>query len=244
MQPNQQYQQYANPPEMQPDDPGLMQPRSAKKHHSWGLIMALTVFIVLTVVSMGFGVWAFAERQNYKDNSDKISAAAAAIAVQKEGTRKDNEFLEREKSPVKTYQGPDTYGSLNLSYPKTWSAYIVQIDKSAAPIDAYFHPNYVPGLNGGTAYALRVQVTSQTYSQELRQFEGKAKGGKVTVTPYKPKNVSGVTGSRIDGEIITGQKNSMILIPLRDRTIKISTESRDYLNDFDSVVLANLKFIP
>jgi hypothetical protein len=166
MDPNQQYQQYAQPPGMPPQNPNLLQPPPATKHHSWALIIALVIFVLLTFAATGFGVWAFAERQNYKDNSDKISAKAVEIAIQKEDTKKDNEFLEREKSPLKKYQGPDTYGGLDISYPKTWSAYVVT-DNGATPVDGYFHPNYVPGIQSKAAFALRVQVLSRTYEQEL-----------------------------------------------------------------------------
>jgi hypothetical protein len=53
-----------------------------------------------------------------------------------------------------------------------------------------------------------------------------------------------VVGSRIDGEINLGQKDSMILLPVRDKTIKISTESQEFMGDFNDIVLANLKFVP
>lgn len=241
MDPNQQYQQYAQPPG---PPPGLMPAHSARRHHSWGLILALAVFVLLFLGAAGFGIWAFNSRGQYKNQSDKITEKAVAAAVQQEATKKDNEFTEKEKFPLKAYQGPDTYGSLDISYPKTWAAYVVQTDRAATPIDGYFHPNYVPGTNSGTAYALRVQVTSQAYEQEMKQFEGKVKAGKVVVSAYAPKNVQGVTGSRVQGEITPGQKDVMILLPLRDKTVKISTESQDFLKDFDDIILANLKFVP
>lgn len=244
MQPNQPYQQYAYPPGMPPQNTNNMQPQSAPKGHPWGLIIGLVIFVLLTLVAASFGIWAFAERQNYKDNSDKISAKAVAVEIQKEDTKKDNEFLEREKSPLKTYVGPDTYGSISLSYPKTWAAYVVQTDAGQIPIDGYLHPGFVPGVQSGTAFALRVQVVNRPYDLELKQFEGKVKSGKVTVAAYVPKNVSGVTGSRINGEINMGQKDAMVLLPVRDKTIEISTQSQQFLGDFENIILANLKFVP
>ncbi len=240
MNPDQQYQQYAQPPGMPP----LMPANSAKRHHPWGLIISLILFILLFLAATGFGLWAFTGRQQYKNDSDKISAKAVEAAIQQEDSKKDNEFTEKEKNPLKSYQGPETYGSLDISYPKTWAAYIIQTDRATIPVDGYLHPNYVPGVGSGTAYALRVQVTSQSYEQEMKQFEGKVKAGKVTVSAYAPKNVSGVSGSRVDGEINTGQKDSMVVLPLRDKTIKISTESQEFVKDFDTIILANLKFVP
>lgn len=200
--------------------------------------------VVLFIAAASFGIWAYGSRQDYKQNTDKKIAAAVEVAVQEESTRKDNEFVEKEKSPLKTYQGAAAYGSLGISYPKTWSAYVVETDKGNTPIDGYFHPNFVPGLQSQTAFALRVQVSNQSYDQEMKQFESKVKSGAVAVTPYISKNVPTVTGARVDGEINQGQKNSMVLLPIRDKTIKISTESQQFLSDFNDIVLANLKFVP
>lgn len=242
MPPNNQYP--PTTPMMGPLPPNPPVSMHSVKKHSWGLIVALVVFVLLTLGFGVFGIWAYSSQQDYKNNSDKKAAQAAAVAVQKETTRKDNEFIEKEKQPLKKFEGPAEYGNLSVSYPKTWGAYIVVTDKSAVPVDGYFHPNYVPGVQSGTAFALRIQVSSQLYDQEMKQFESKAKSGKVTVKPYALKNVPGVTGARVDGEINTGQKNTMILLPLRDRTIKVSTEAPQYIGDFDNIILANLKFIP
>lgn len=242
MDPNQQYQQYSQPPGAPPTNP--MPAYSAKPHRPWGLIGTLVIFVLLFLGAAGAGFWAYNERQQYKNESDKITAKAVAAAKQQEATKKDNEFTEKEKFPLKTFEGPDTYGGLDIVYPKTWSAYVVQADQTSAPVDGYFHPGHVPGVKSGTAFALRVQVINQTYDQEMKQFEGKVKSGKVKVIAYTPKNVAGVVGSRVDGEINNGQKNTMILLPVRDKTIKLSTEAPQFLGDFEKIILENLKFTP
>jgi hypothetical protein len=243
MPPNQPYQPYAPPQGAMPPNPGMMPPRSAKTR-PWGLIVPLVVSIVLFIAALGFGVWAFAGRADYKNNSDKKAADAVAIAVQQESTRKDKEFVEKEKNPLKKYLGPAAFGTLDISYPKTWAAFVTETDKGSTPVDGYFHPNFVPGLQSGTAFALRVAVTSQSYDQEMKQFESKVKSGKVRISAFAAKNVAGVTGSRVDGEINAGQQGTMILLPLRDRTIKLSTESQQFMNDFNTIILENLKFVP
>lgn len=235
MPPNQPFQPY-------PEQPPL--PPKPKQHHAWNLIVPLVVSVVFLLAALVFGMWAFSSRADYKNNSDKKAADAVAIAVQRESSRKDKEFVEKEKLPLKKYLGPPDFGTLEISYPKTWSAFVTELDKGSTPVDGYFHPNFVPGLQSGTAFALRVQVTSQAYDQELKQFESKGKTGKVKITAYSPKNVPGVTGARVDGEISTGQQGTMILLPLRDKTIKISSETQQFIGDFNSIILENLKFVP
>lgn len=207
------------------------------------MVIALVLSVLFLIAAIAFGVWAYGSQQDYKNNFDQKAAAVAEVAVKEAETKKDNEFVEKEKEPLKTYQGAAAYGSVNISYPKTWSAYVIESDRGT-PIDGYFHPNFVPGTQTQTAYALRVQVSDQSYDQEMRQFDSKAKAGKVTVSPFVAKNVPNVTGARVDGEINTGQKGSMVLIPIRDKTIKISTESQQFTGDFNDIILANLKFTP
>jgi hypothetical protein len=224
-------------------NPNLRPPRGPK-HHAWGLIIALVLTVLLLMGAAGFGVWAYTSRQDYKTNSDKKAAEASAVAVQKEDVKKDADFLEKEKNPLKSYEGPEAFGSVVIKYPKTWGAYVVQQDKGGIPVDGDFHPSFVPGVQSGTAYALRLQVTSQSYDSELKQFEGKVKLNKVKVTPFVAKSVPGTVGSRVEGEINAGQQDVMILLPLRDKTLKISTESPKYVGDLDNIILANLKFVP
>lgn len=239
---NQPFQPYPVTPNLAPN-PGPVSANS-KHHHSLGLIIALVVTTLLLLSAIGFGVWAFMSRQEYKDHSDKLSDKAVAIAVQQESTKKDTEFVEKEKFPLKKYLGPEAFGSVSISYPKTWGAYVEQADRASIPVNGYFHPNFVPGMQSGTAFALRIQVTNQTYESELKQFESKVKSGKVKVTPFTAKNVPNAVGARVDGEINNGQKDSMVLLPLRDKTLKISSESPDFAGDFDKIILENLKFVP
>lgn len=207
------------------------------------LIVSLVLSILIALGAGGFGLWAYGQRQDYKDNSDKKVTAAVEVAVKNESERKDAEFVDKEKQPYKTYKSSDVTGVVKITYPKTWSGYVSE-DNTSKPLDAYWHPDIVPGLQSKTAYALRLEVTNRTYEEELRAFDPQVKGGKATVSPYVPKNVTGVTGARVVGEVNPGQKVTMIVLPLRDKTIKISTESPDFVGDLENIVLANLTFTP
>lgn len=244
------YPPYQGPP-IRPDSltPGVpgqpMPPVSrGKRRHHWGYIITIVVLVLLLLGTLGFAIWAYTGMMDYKANSDQKSAKAVAIAVQQESSRKDKEFVEKEKQPLKSYLGPDTYGGINLQYPKTWSGFVTQTDKGTTPIDGYFYPNVVPGTQSGTNFALRVQVSGQTYDQEMKAQEAKVKSGKVTAAPVVLPGVPGVNGTRFTGEINQGQKAVLIVLPLRDKTIKIWTETPEFLNDFDTIILPNFKFTP
>jgi hypothetical protein len=234
------------PPQQYPSSPNYppvpVTPHS--KRRMGGLLIPFILTVLFLLAALIFAIWAFSERQDYKNNVDQKIETAVTIATERESTRKDNEFLEREKSPYKIFTGPETYGSLSFKYPKTWSGYVIETGRSTTPLDGYFHPKIVPDVDGDTAFALRIQIVNRPYDQVLSQFESKVGSGKVTVIAYSPKKVSGVSGSRINGEIYTGQQDTMILLPIRDKTLQIWTESQEFVKDFDSIILANLKFVP
>jgi len=235
--------QYQTPPPQGPV-PQYQSANSRKSSpFSAALIAAIILGVLLLAVSI-FAFWAFNERGTYKDKTDQIVAKEVELAKQQVSDQKDKEFVEKEKNPLQEYKGPATYGSLNIQYPKTWSAYVDEVGRGNMPISGYFHPNFVPGLNSGTAFALRVEVVGSAYDTEVKAFEPKVKAGKVKVTPYTAAKVPGATGSRIEGEINQGQKGIMVLFPLRDKTIRISTQTEAFAKDFNDIILANLTFVP
>lgn len=220
-------------------------PMPKSRHHFPWLPVAFIITLVLLLGALGGFIWAFMERQDYKLNSDKKAAAAAEVAKKEEADAKEKEFVEREKIPTKEYKTPATYGAVSVTYPKTWSAYVAEVPTNTAmPIDGYFHPNVVPALTSGTAFALRVQVTGDGYAKALKEYDPEVKAGRVKVSAYQAPKMPGVTGSRIDGEISKGQKGTVVLLPLRDKTIKISTQSPQFAGDFEKIILANLTFVP
>ncbi len=208
------------------------------------LLIPLILVTLFFLVSLGFGFWAFASREDYKSNTDDKVAAAVEIAQKQTATEKDNEFIDREKQPLKEYAGPASFGSVKIKYPKTWSAYVEENSSGSAAIDGYFHPRFVPGTRSDTSYALRIQVVNRSFDQEARGFESDVKQGKTTARPYVPKNVSEAPGLRFDGEIGNRKQGTLILIKLRDKTLRIWTEADQFKKDLENNILANLTFSP
>jgi hypothetical protein len=215
-----------------------------KRRHAWGLIIPLVLFILLFIGAGGFASWAYSERQTYKDHSDKKSAVAVEAATKALEATKEKEFVEREKLPHKIYKGPAIFGSVELTYPKTWSGFVTIQEKGQLPVVGYFYPNVVPGVDSGSDFALRVEVSNQPFSAELGLLESKIKQGDIRITPFRAARVPGVLGARVDGELNRGQKDSMVMFAVRDKTLKVWTESDQFLKDFNEIVLPQLIFTP
>jgi hypothetical protein len=209
---------------------------------SW--LIAFIVTLLITLIALGFGIWAFSGRQEYKNKVDEKIAIAVVDAETANSLKKDAEFAEKEKNPLRTYTGPATYGSLSISYPKTWSAYVDETAKSNLPLSGVLNPSFVPGLQSNLPVALRFTVSSSNYSSVVKTFDSLVKAGKIKVTPYKADKVPNVIGVRLDGEILTGKQGSMIIVPLRDKTLQVWTESPQFVPDFNTIILPNLVFVP
>jgi len=219
-------------------------PQKTGRGLSLSVIISLIISILLLMGAIGFGAWAYMSRQDYKDNVDKKVAIAVTSAKQQEGVVKDAEFAQKDKNPARTYKGPATYGGLVVMYPKTWSAFVTE-GGSQTLVDGYFHPSYVPGLDSKTAFALRVRILNQSYATAAASYASSIKLGKLHAAPYAAPKVPSITGVRMEGELSTTVKNGvMILLPLRDKTIEISTQSQDFLADLNNFALANLSFEP
>lgn len=182
--------------------------------------------------------------QDYKNNVEPKIADAVAKAEEATSAKKEAEFVEKEKQPLRIYTGPSAYASVAISYPKIWSVYADESSRGSNPLEAYFNPNFVPGLQSDNNVALRVEVVSTAYADVLKSFQSQAKNGKITVNTYYVAKVPSVTGIRVDGEIVSKKSGSMIVVPVRDKTLKIWTEANQFVGDFDNIILPNLTLVP
>jgi hypothetical protein len=210
------------------------------------LLVPVIALAVLFVGVGSFAVWAYGGRQDYKNNVEAKVETALAANTKSVQSADAAQYAEAAKNPLTVYNGPDAFGSVQVSYPKTWSAY-VNTSNSSTPVDAFFHPGYVPSTDSQQTYNLRVQVNSQSYSQVMESFSSKIQSGTVTAAPYSLPKVPSIIGSKLTGAIVPNNENgqgTLVLIPLRSTTLEIWTESNDYLPDFNTYVLPNLTFSP
>ena len=208
-------------------------PQLPKKHKTASFFVAI-IMSVLLVFALGFGVWAFVGMLENQTNLDEKIDAASQVAVQIAEADKEVEFTEREKNPFKTYQGSATYGSLEFDYPKNWSVFAETSD-SGTLLDFYAQPEIIPGFTD-TNFAFRAQIVDKEYESELQSFDSKAKRGTVKVSAFRLENVPDQLGAVVTGEIDGRQQGTLILLPQRDKTIKLFTETEDYLADFAKIV--------
>jgi hypothetical protein len=210
--------------------------------------MLLIPFILLVFFFFGvsgFAIWAFSERGKYKDHSDQEVAVAVQKAITDTQEADALKYAEEAKKPYDTYVGPAAYGNITINYPKTWSAYVAETERGGNPVNGYFQPLVVPSITDTTrTFALRVELVQQSYATVLNTFRQQVTTSKVTIAPYTLEKVPSVVGSRVEGQITPKKQGTMVILPLRNMTLKIWTESNDFKSDLDTHILPNMSFVP
>ena len=219
------------------------------KHNQDGAISGLLIMFILALLllmgAIGFGAWAFTSRQDYKANVNTKISAAVTKANTLEDTIKDKQFAEDAKKPLKTYHGPEAYGSLIVNFPKTWSGYVDDSGKGSAQVDGFFAPGVVPSITDqASVFALRIQVVNQSYAQTLQAFTGQQQDGKLAISAYALPKLPKVVGVEVVGEISDQTQVTMVVLPLRSQTLEVWTEGNQYLSDFNNNILPNFRFSP
>lgn len=213
-------------------------------------IVVISILSVMLLAALFFGFQSYQKQQDYKQNADKIAQEAVAAAEKRLSEKLRLEFQEESKKPHKTYRGPVSFGSVTFNYPKSWSAYVDE-SSSSQPLDGYFHPDSVPAIDGGAALALRVELIDQAYSEIVAEYESAIAEGRLKAVAYIPpklvKAANVQPGIRLSGNLgdADSVKNgSLVIVQVRDKTLKVSTESLQFMDDFNKTVLSSLAFSP
>lgn len=240
--------QYNNQPASPPLGAMNTNLEPSKRQRNWLFIAVVVILSILLIMALVFAYWAYSGRQDYKNNSDQKVTVAVTKAKDEQKKTLEAQFEEREKSPYKSYSTPVQFGTVKIVYSKMWSSYIIeQVSGSGVVINSYFYPDFVPnvGANNKTNYSLRFQVIDSPYNTEITKYANLVKQGKLKSTPYVPEQVKGATvGVKLDGQLEQNKSGSMVVLPLRDKTLKIWTESEAAINDFNNIVLKNLSYTP
>lgn len=223
--------------------PAVVVPQNHVPVWAW---IVLSVLGLLTIGGAVFGFWAYGERQTYKNDTDAIVAREVETAKAQQVEEDALRFAEEAKNPLKPFTGPSSYGSINLLYPKTWSGYIDASNDSTTPFLALFHPDTVTaaGDNEGPAVALKVEVLEEEYSTVVKDREQKLESGELTASAYAFPKQPDEVGIRFVGKITDEFVGTEILIPLRDKTIVVTTQTDQFLKDFNTYILPNFNFEP
>lgn len=200
--------------------------------------LILTIVFVFTTLAVGGAfAWALINYFDQKDNVDTKVSSAVTSAVKKQADADAANFEAQDKKPNRQFAGPEDFGALSFSYPKTWSTYINK-DASTGTFQAFLNPVSVPTINSSTQYALEVTIETKDYDTILNTYTSLVKKGDLKSSTIK---INGVDSSRIDGAFTKDIRGSAVIFKIRDKTVTIRTDADTFKPDFEAIV-ASIKF--
>lgn len=214
------------------------------KSHGGGGFNFGMVFIILLCVAVlafaGLSIYFYSQYNKEKTTVDAQVAAGADAAKAEQKAADEAEFAELAKQPYRSYTAPGTLGQLTVEFPKSWNVYAEE-DQEKAVLNVFMNPEVVRAEKGYSGpYALRIKLEKKVYADALKTMDQKLKKGEVTASPV---TVSGIAGTRFEGQIEDEHSGSMVFLPLRDKTLTIWTESPQFSEDFNNI-LQRLSVVP
>ena len=219
------------------------------KHNQNGASSTLLLLIVSLVLLVFVGMFAIIEAgsaSSAKSTLNQQINSAVAKAQSAQQTTDNATFQKQSESPYLTYTSAATYGNISFNYPRNWSAYVNSNSGNGQStlLDGYFFPGILPSVDdtSATNFAFRVSLISTDYGTTLT---GLTTAPTVVVTsPYSLPKVPNVIGAKLTGNLGNSKTGTMIILPLRGQTLEIFTEGSSYNNEFNTIILASLKFTP
>lgn len=211
-----------------------------RTHESGVTNIWLILGIGFAITTVGLGIafgWALMNYFDQRDNVDTKVSTAVTSAVKAQADKDAAIFEAEDKKPNRQFAGPEDFGALSFSYPKTWSTYVNK-DASTGTFEAYLNPISVPPVSDSTQFALRVLIETKDYDTVLSTYQALVKKGALTSSTVK---VNGVDSTRLDGNFTKDIRGSAVIFKIRDKTITVRTDADTFKADFDALV-ASIKF--
>ena len=206
--------------------------------NSWMIIAvaAITLFLVVAALS----VWLFMQYNESRSDVDGKVAVAVAEAEKRQAAELEAKFQEQLKDPRLEFVGPSEYGRVSFMYPRTWSVYVDKDGSDRGDYVVYLHPVTVPPTSLTTSRcALRLEILNKDFDSVLKTYDAALKKGDLTssTTEY-----NGIAATRLDGAFNKDLRGSAVLMRVRDKTIRFSTDADTFKPDF-ATILGTVKFV-
>jgi hypothetical protein len=213
-----------------------MKLRRYEKGNIQGSVIAMVLLGLAVVVLIGLSIWLFVQYSDQKNNVDSKVDAAVAEAKKVQGDEDEKKFSQREKEPNREFIGPDDYGRLTFSYPKTWSVYVASAttNSSSGAFKAYLNPGFVPSteiLN--QRFAVRVVIVSMDFDKAVAQYDVLVKKGDLKISQT---SANGQAGTRLDGNFSKDIRGAVVMYKVRDKTVSVFTDADTFKPDFENII--------
>lgn len=198
-----------------------------------GYLISVITLSILLVGMASFAIWSFVNYNDQKTNVDSKIDLAVAEAKRVQAEEDEKKFAEREKQPNRVFVGPEDYGRLTFSYPKTWSTFVEKDASRGNSFTAYLHRDVIPPISRDQQYMLRVMIESKDYDEVIGKYESRVEKGELKSSTA---SFNGHTAARFDGSFNDDIRGAAIIFKLRDKTVTLQTDADQFKPDFDAIV--------
>jgi len=196
--------------------------------------------VVLGVVALGLGILFAMKAKDYGELSADIDgkiAIATAEAVDENAAKLEKEFAEREKSPLRSFTGPEDYGSLSFDYPKTWGIYVDSDASKGGDYVAYFNPVQIDPLSDKSSiYALRLTISNTSFEKAVASYQNILSQKKSNLS-MSTITINGTVANHYSGTIPGTDFNGyIVIIKIRDKCAILQTDSYLFEADYNKLL--------
>lgn len=196
--------------------------------------------IALGVIALILGILFVLKLKDYNELSADIDgkiAMSTAEAVDENSAKLEKEFAEREKSPLRSFTGPEDYGALSFDYPKTWGIYVDSDASKGGDYVAYFNPVQIDPLSDkASVYALRLTITNTSFEKTVAKYQNLLSQKKTNLS-MNTITVNGTVANHYSGTIPGTDFNGyIVIIKIRDKSAILQTDSYLFEADYNKLL--------
>lgn len=197
------------------------------------LVLTL-VFGFLTLVFLALFVWALMGKNNAEQAVEERISQAVSEAREDQKQLDAAAEQKRRESNTRTFSAGSIFGNLQVDIPKPWSLYVEKDASGKLQLDAYAHPNAVTVSDDEDApFALRFTFEDTLYQDEIASLNRTVEQGDLSA---RAVTVAGAKGTRFKGEIDRNTTGHMVVLPVRDKTVKLWTEGSAFTDQFNTIL--------
>jgi len=202
------------------------------------LLVATIVLGIFVLIFAGLFINSYLTAQNATKNLNAKRAEAYNIGKEAGAkTQKESDEAAAKaaaENPYRSYVAPIAFGEFTIKFPKVWSSSVAENQSNTNQVELIAHPEFIKILPNNTVnYALKVLLVNNTYTATKNSYDQQVKNKKAKSMSVK---VSGIDGTRYEGQYTQSKTGIAVLVPVRDKTIVFTTENTKYQPEFEQVL--------
>jgi hypothetical protein len=207
-----------------------------KQRGAISLHLVLTIFLGFGMVLFGvLAIMAFRDNETTQANLKTTVASAEKQSANKQKQQDDEANRVANQQPFRLYLADAVDGGFKFDIPKNWSISEVHNSGGTSQVVVRANPDkVVTDASGNGTQAFKVELVRRNQMDIHQSFSAKLKKKQLTSKEVK---VSGLPGIWYEGAIDDQKHDGVqIVMPVRDKTLLITTEDRKYLADFNKII--------